>query len=158
MPDRREEPEDICPQSEDWGIFKNQTVTVRLKLTPLRRETSRGDLLCAGYLDDARIEVVFPGRRREAAAVLEAELDKFLRAENAAATSRGAPVPHAVNLRFPLVAEGTWRTRLREAEEEEWERMYQFMVASWTLRDHTGQEQSFGEPPIRRAVTRMPAV
>ena len=157
MSDRRDDPEDITPKSEDWGIFKDSNVTVQLEVTPLRRETSRGDLLCAGYLDDARIEVVFPGRRREAAKTVEAELDRVFRAEKAAAQSRGLPMPHAINLRLPLAVEGTWRTRMVEAEEEEWERVYQFMVARWTFRDQHGQEISFGEPPIRRPVTRMPA-
>ena len=157
MSDRRRDPEDICPKTEDWGIFKNMTVLVRLDLTPLRRETSRGDLLCIGYLDDSRVEVVFPGRRRDAAAILETELDHFLRSENTAAQLRGAPIRHAAKLRFPLMAEGTWRTRLGDTDEDEVERIYQFMVASWTLLDHTGREQSFGEAPIRRPITRMPA-
>lgn len=158
MSDRREDPKDVTPRTEDFGIFKNSIVSVQVDVTPLRRNTSRGDLLCAGYVDDARIEVVFPGRRREAAKAIEGELDRILRAENSAAQSRGLPMPHAINLRLPLKAEGTWRIRMVEADEEEWERVYQFMAARWTYCDQHGQEHSFGEPPIRRPITRMPAV
>ncbi len=156
MPERRQEASDLSQIDEDWGIFKSSIVTVKMALTPLRRETGRGDLLCIGYLDDTRVEVVFPGRRRQAASTLEVELDHFLRAHNSAAQSKGQPLPHAANLRFPLRAEGTWRTRLSETEDDEFERVYQFMAARWTFRDQFGQDQSDGGPPMRRPVTRMP--
>ena len=150
MPDRRQTSGDVCPKSEDWGIFKNSVVSIRLALSPLRRETSRGDLLCVGFLDDARVEVVFPGRRRKEASTLEDELDQFARKETAAAQSRGFAVPHAIRLRFPLYAEGIWRTRLDEADDDELERVYQFMAARWTFQTAEGAEMSSGEPPIRR--------
>ena len=157
MPDRRQANEDVTPKSEDWGIFKNSTVSVRLALTPLRRETSRGDLLVAGYLDDSRVEVVFPGRRRDAAQALEEALDKFARKETTAAQSRGTSLPHATHLRFPLHAEGIWRTRIDEVEEDDLERIYQFMAARWTFHTENGEEKSFGEPPIPGSVKRAKA-
>ena len=156
MSDRRMQYTDLSPLSEDWGIFKNSIVTVNLALSPLRRETSRGDLLCAGFQDDTRVEVVFPGRRRAAAKALEAELDRFLKTETDAALSRGMSRPHAINIRFPLQASGIWRTRLSETEEEEWERVYQFMSACWTYSDHLGRAQTFGDMPKVRPVTRIP--
>ena len=149
MPDRRTADTDVTSTSEDWGIFKNATVSVRLEVTPLRRETSRGDLLCAGYSDDARIEVVFPGRRRSAASQMETALDQLMRKENAAAQSRGAPAPHVVDLRMPLKAEGTWRTRLMETDDEDLERIYQFLAARWSFHDQNGQEKTFGEPVLQ---------
>ena len=157
MPDQRKPLEDVSPLSEDWGIFKDSVVSVQLHLTPLRRETSRGDLLCIGFLGDARIEVLFPGRRRRAAIPLEKELDAFLRAETTAAASKGLAAPHAVTLRFPLNAEGIWRVRLNEADEDEVERVYQFLAARWKVRTQSGEDKEFGESPLRRPITRMPA-
>lgn len=157
MAEQRQEYSDVSPEEEDWGIFKSSVVTVKMALTPLRRETNRGDLLCIGYLEDKRIEVVFPGRRRSAACSLEGELDHFLRAQNSAAQSKGQPLPHAANLRFPLRAEGTWRTRLSEIEDDEFERVYQFLAARWTYSDQFGVDHSDGGSPMRRPITRMPA-
>lgn len=156
MADQRQETFDLSAEEEDWGIFKSSVVTVKMALTPLRRETNRGDLLCIGFLEDKRIEVLFPGRRRSAASALEAELDHFLRAQNSAAQSKCQPLPHAANLRFPLRAEGTWRTRLSEIEDDEFERVYQFMAARWTYRDQFGNDHSDGGAPMRRPITRMP--
>lgn len=157
MADHRPTDTDLSPEEEDWGTFKSSVVTVKMALTPLRRETNRGDLLCIGYLDEKRIEVLFPGRRRSAACSLERELDHFLRAQNTAAQSKGQPLPHAANLRFPLRAEGTWRTRLSETDDDEFERVYQFLAARWTYRDQFGNDHSDGGAPMPRPVTRMPA-
>ena len=157
MPDERQPIEDVTPSTEDWGIFKDSVVTVPFHLTPLRRETSRGDLMCIGFLEDTRIEVIFPGRRRRSAAALEKELDIFLQEERKAALSRGQAAPHAVTLRFPLYAEGIWRVRLNEDEEDEFARVYQFVAARWSYYNHLGEDQNMGESPIRRPITRMPA-
>ncbi len=157
MTDRRLEYTDATPMSEDWRIFKNAIVSVKLHLTPLKRETSRGDLLYVGYQDDTRIEVVFAGRRREMAQALELELGHFLKAENAAALSKGRALPHAATLRFPLHVEGAWRTRLAEVGDDEWERIYQFMAARWSFNDHRGVDQVSGDAPVKRPITRMPA-
>ncbi len=156
MPDQRLPLEDVSPSSEDWGIFKDSVVNVQIHLTPLRRETSRGDLMSVGFLDETRIEVIFPGRRRRAAVAFEKELDVFMRNETSAALSKGLVKPHAVTLRFPIFAEGIWRVRLNEADEDEFERVYQFVAARWTFRNHKGQDQELGESPIRRPITRMP--
>ena len=158
MPNQQKRAEDVSPLSEDWGIFGDSVVSIEIHLTPLRRETTRGDLLCIGFIGDARIEVLFPGRRRRAAIPLEKELDAFMREENRRAASRGLAAPHAVKLRFPLKAEGIWRVRLQEAEEDELERVYQFLAARWKLRTHRGEDKEYGESPKRRPITRMPAV
>lgn len=157
MPEERRPIEDVTPSTEDWGIFKDSVVSVPFHLTPLRRETSRGDLMCIGFLDDTRIEVIFPGRRRRAATVLEKDLDNFLRETGRAATSKGQTAPHAVKLRFPIHAEGIWRVRLSEAEEDEFARVYQFVAARWSYVNHLGETKEMGESPIRRPITRMPA-
>ncbi len=158
MSDRRSPPEDVSPLTEDWGIFKNAVVTVQLSLTPLRKETSRGDLLFIADLDGARVEVVFPGRRRKDAVALEAELDHFQRQEARIARSKGAPPPHSANLRFPLRADGTWRTRLVETDQDEWQRVYQFLAASWSYNDQYGEEAVFGDLPLKRPAARTSAI
>lgn len=156
MPNNRRKDADLSPIDEDRGIFKGSIVTVALALTPLRRETARGDLQCVGFLDEKRIEVVFTGRRRSAAKALETELDHFLRAKNSAAQSKGLALPHAANLRFPIQVEGTWRTRLSEIEDDELERVYQLMAARWMFHDQFGKDRSDGGVPKRRPVTRTP--
>ena len=59
---------------EDIGLFKSDVVDVRIDVSPMRRTTSRGDLLCVGFLKDVEIEVVFPGRRRRDTGPMEAHL------------------------------------------------------------------------------------
>lgn len=142
--------------AEDLGIFKSAPVSVVLHLTPLRRVTDIGDLLCIGFFKEKQIEVIFPGRRRVAAKRLEVELDLFLERENEAAVSIRAPMPHPATTRYPLHAEGTWRTRVSETGDDEWEKMYQFIAAKWVIRDQNGHEKTYGDQPISRPVTRPP--
>ena len=153
MPERQTR---LDPREEDYAIFKGSIAKVDLDLTPLKRETRRGDLMCIAYIEDTRIEVVFPGRRRHAARGLEKALDVFVRNSASEALAKGYPAPHAAHLRFPMKAEGIWRVRLKEAGDDEVEKIYQFLAAYWTFRDPSGQQQSFGESPIRRPVTRSP--
>ena len=157
MPEQRTPIEDVTPTNEDWGIFKGSIVTVQLHLTPLRRSTTRNDLLCVGFLGGTRVEVVFPGRRRKDAVALEADLDAYLRAKSRAARAKGLQAPHVISIRFPLSAEGVWRVRLDEAGDDDVERVYQFMAARWTWLDPEGGQKSSGETPIGRPITRMPA-
>lgn len=132
---------------EDIGLFKSGVVDVRIDVSPMRRTTSRGDLLCVGYLKDVQIEVVFPGRRRRDTGPLEAELDRALKIRTKEALSKNRPMPMPMHVRYPLRARGTWRTRLLGVEEDDVERRYQLLAANWTIRDAGGLEKSFGEAP-----------
>lgn len=156
MKRKRQDEQDLTPVTEDRGIFKGSIVTVRLELTPLRRTSKRGDLVCVGYFTEKRVEVIFPGRRRNEARELEMALDEFTREKARQASSMGVPAPHASKLRFPIEIEGVWRVRLDEPEEDELERIYQFMVGRWLFTDSSGREISGGESPITRPITRMP--
>ena len=156
MTDRRSEQPQSTPLIEDWGYFKNAVVTVKLTLTPLKRENTRGDLVFIGYQGKTRIEVLFAGRRRNTARFLEARMDLFLKDANSEALSNGKPLPHPATLRFPITVEGAWRTRIEEVADDEVERIYQFIAGRWTFRDQAGIEQEFGAKPVSKPVTRMP--
>ena len=147
MQDRRNSEVVFSAIEEDIGLFKSGVVDVRIDVTPMRRITTRGDLLCVGYLKDVEIEVVFPGRRRRDTGPMEAALDRSMKLRTKEALSKNRPMPMAIHVRYPLRARGTWRTRLVGLEEDEVERRYQFLTASWTIRDAAGLEKSFGELP-----------
>jgi len=147
MQDRRNSEGLYSAIEEDIGLFKSGVVDVRIDVTPMRRTTSRGDLLCVGYLKDVEIEVVFPGRRRGDTGPLEAQLDRALKIRSDEALSKNRPMPMPMHVRYPLRARGTWRTRLIGLAEDEVERRYQFLAANWVIRDTAGLEKRFGEAP-----------
>lgn len=124
------------PLEEDSGIFKTGVVDVRLDLSPSRRQSSRGDLICIGFFEDTEVEVVFPGRRCEDTRPLQSELGRIARR----ARTRSAA-------RMPFQARGVWRTRVMETDEVEVTRIYQFLVAEWTLRNEDGLFTTYGAPP-----------
>lgn len=145
MLERRDSSHDDPALKEDQGIFKSGVVTVSLLVTPMRRKTSRGDVLCIGYLDDVEVDVVFPGRRSDQCAILMARLDKVLQSANQNALAEKRPMPSPMHVRHPLAVEGTWRVRTT-GDENLPERRYQFMVARWRWRDQSG-ERMFGDLP-----------
>ncbi len=126
------------PLKEDIGLFKTGVVDVRLDLSPSRRHSSRGDLICIGFFENTEVEVVFPGRRCEDARPLESELGRIARR----ARTRSAA-------RMPFQARGVWRARIMESDEVEVKRIYQFLVAEWTLRNDDGLLTTYGAPPGR---------
>lgn len=143
MPERRKDHSDICAIKEDRGIFKTGVVRVRLDVTPLRRKTSRGDVLCIGFFEESEIDVVIPGRRSLESGPLTAQLDKMVQAASREAARQKRPPYPPTALRFPLDAEGIWRIRI-EDEQEQIERRYQFLLSSWTVHG-----QRFGDHPLR---------
>lgn len=147
MHDRRNSEGLYSPINEDIGLFKSGVVDVRIDVSPMRRTTSRGDLLCVGYLKDVEIELVFPGRRRRDTSPLETQLDRALKLRSNEALSKNRPMPMPIHVRYPLRARGTWRTRLVGLDEDEVERRYQLLIASWVIRDAAGLEKQFGEAP-----------
>ncbi len=124
------------PLEDDRGIFKTGVVDVRVDLSPSRRRSSRGDLVFVGFFETAEVEVVFPGRRRTETGPLEEELWRVARR---ARTSSAA--------RMPFEARGVWRTRVIESDAVEVTRIYQFLVAQWTIRNADGLSTTYGEPP-----------
>ncbi len=147
MHDRRTSEAPYSAIEEDIGLFKSGVVDVRIDVSPMRRTTTRGDLLCVGYLKEVEIEVVFPGRRRRETGPLEVELDQTLKRQTKNALAKNRPMPLPMHVRYPLRARGTWRTRLLGEDTDEVERRYQFLIAHWTIRDAAGMEKNFGEPP-----------
>jgi len=145
MHDRRNSELLYSAIEEDMGLFKSGVVDVRIDVSPMRRTTSRGDLLCVGYLKDVEIEVVFPGRRRRDTGPLEAELDRALKNRTKEALSKNRPMPVPMHVRYPLRAHGTWRTRLLGLEEDKVERRYQLLVANWMIRDAAGLEKNLAK-------------
>ena len=143
MPERRKAKSENTALKEDRGIFKTGVVRVRLDVTPLRRKTSRGDLLCIAYIEDSEVDLIIPGRRCRDCGPLVRHLDSLVHTANReAAQAKRPPRPHTM-LRFPLVADGVWRVRV-EDEKEQIERRYQFLMSSWTVHG-----QSFGGQPLR---------
>ena len=121
---------------EDSGIFKTGVVDVRMDLSPSRRRSSRGDLICIGFFEAAEVEVVFPGRRREETGPLEGELWRITRQARTASEAR-----------LPFEARGVWRTRVVDSDAVEVKRIYQFLVAQWSIRNADGLLTTYGEPP-----------
>ena len=143
MPERRKDSLDICAIKEDRGIFKTGVVRVRVEVTPLRRKTSRGDVLCIGFFEDSEIDVIIPGRRSRESGPLIAQLDKLVHAANREAAQQKRPPFPPTAIRFPLVSEGIWRVRV-EDDQEQIERRYQFVLSSWCV-----QGRWFGDQPLR---------
>ncbi len=50
---------------------------------------------------------------------------------------------------MPFEARGVWRARIMESDEVEVKRIYQFLVAEWTLRNEEGLFTTYGAPPGR---------
>lgn len=103
----------------------------------MSRTSSRGDLVCIGYIGDAEVEVVFPGRRQSETGPLKTELGRVTKGKSGRAG------------RLPIRLRGIWRTRLISLDDVESKRMYQFLVSEWVLRNTQGLDTSFGEPPRR---------
>ena len=143
MPERRKNNSENIALKEDRGIFKTGVVRVRLEITPLRRKTSRGDILCIGFIDDAEIDVIIPGRRKRDSGILVAHLDKLVHAANREALRQKRPPHPPTSIRYPLVADGVWRVRV-EDETDQVQRRYQFLMANWTV-----QGQQFGDQPLK---------
>ncbi len=145
MPERRTLDDDNPDLREDRGIFKTGVVTVSLDVTPLRRKTSRGDILCVGFMNDVEIDVIFPGRRTSACKPLLVYLDKMVNAARQLARRQKRLSPQPLDIRYTITAEGTWRVRTVETDNIP-ERRYQFLAARWTIQDRNG-ERVFGDLP-----------
>lgn len=137
MEDRRSQDPDPSPLREDRGIFKTGVVEVRLELAPMSRTTSRGDLACIGYIGDADVEVIFPGRRQSETGSLKAELARVASGKSGQAG------------RLPIRLRTIWRTRIIELDDVESKRIYQFLASEWVVRNRRGLDTNFGEPPRR---------
>ncbi len=139
-------PRELAALKEDQGIFKRGVVDVALKITPIRRITSRGDVSCIGFMDDKEVDVIFPGRRSSQSAALIKLLDDMVLASNETAVRERRPMPSPIHIRYPLKAEGTWRTKTTEDDVPE--KRYQFLAARWRVAG-PGGERVFGVLPSR---------
>lgn len=145
MPDRRSV-ESFTHLREDRGIFKTGVVWVRLELTPLRRTTSRGDVAFIAFVENTQVEAIIPGRRVALTGPLFDAIGLYVSRANAEARRNGGPLPAPLTMRYPVDANGTWRTRLFETEDSV-ERRYQFLAAQWTFRNAKGVEVTYGTAP-----------
>ncbi len=146
MSERRDQTENMTPAEEDSRLFVKDVVEVELELTPLRRMSSRSDLVIAGFISGSEIEVVFAGRRRAAVAPLTATLDRL---------SRGAKLVNTEtqlhnDIRCAVRAQGCWRKSVVEEAKGLIERRHQFLVARWSFSGSDGTEKTYGEAPINR--------
>lgn len=128
----RKEP---TPLSEDRGLFKSGVVDISLTLLPFTKKSSRGDLIYVGAIDGSEVEVVFAGRRVSDTEPLNQAVARQKKSSDA-------------ERNFQLNAKGVWRTKLVSQNEIEAERVYQFVVAEWSVPDENGGGTTFGEPPL----------
>lgn len=145
MLERRDQIADMTPAEEDSRLFANGVVEVELELTPLRKESSRLDLVFVGFIGSSEIEIVFSGRRRAASAPLSATLDRLF--SEAAKMSTKPQSQH--NTRCDVRVLGSWRKNIVE-EEGMIERRYQFLVARWSYSENEETERTYGEVPINQ--------
>lgn len=106
-------------------------VTVRVGLTPQKKQTPTGDIVILGYVQQSEVEIVF--KRDNALIPLLtrlAEMVKFTRTQSEAA---GKPMPHVSGLRCFLDVEGAWRVRLQVDDDEIPVRRYQLLVNRWRM-------------------------
>ena len=144
MSERREHTENMTPAEEDTRLFAKDVVEVELELTPLRRKSSRRDLVIAGFINDSEIEVVFAGRRRAHVAPLTATLDRL----SWGVTSMSTETQMHCDIRCSVRALGCWRRSVVEEAQGTIERRYQFLVARWSFSESDGTERTYGEAPI----------
>lgn len=146
MSERREQTENMAPAEEDSRLFAKDIVEVELELTPLRRMSSRSDLVIAGFINGSEIEVVFAGRRRTAVAPLTSTLDRLSRG----ATLENTETQLHSDIRCAVRALGCWRKSVVEEAQGLIERRHQFLVARWSFSESDGIEKTYGEAPINR--------
>ncbi len=148
MPDRRDQLSVVPDLKEDSGLFKGGVVEVAFEVTPLRKRTTRGDMLVMGFISGVEIEVIFPGRRRASTGPLLSRLDQLVRQANREAQQAKRPAPSMTQIRYPLKAQGTWRTRIHRDPHDIVDRTHQFLIARWMMRDGAGIERVYGDPPV----------
>ncbi len=129
---------------DDAGLFKTGVVDIDIKLTPLRKKTSRGDLMFVGFMSETEVDVIFPGRRVTQTGPLLKVLDTLLRKANQAALNHNRPLPAIYGLQFPLRCQGYWRVSIKE-DDATLDRRFQFLVARWTITAPDGTQHSFGD-------------
>ena len=150
MPVRRKSERRNSAALDDAGLFKTGVVEIDIKLTPLRKRTSRGDLLFVGFMSETEVDVIFPGRRAGQTGPLLDVLDTMLRKANQAALNHNRPLPAVYGLQFPLRCQGYWRVSIRD-DDDTLDRRFQFLVARWTITAPDGTQQSFGDAPSTSA-------
>ncbi|MEM7719028.1 MAG: hypothetical protein AAF222_07475 [Pseudomonadota bacterium] len=122
--------------SEDSGLFRSEVIDISLTLLPFNKRSSRGDLIYIGMINGAEVEVVFAGRRMSAIGPLKRAI-----AQGTHGTQK--------TVGFALNAKGVWRTRLVPRDDLDVQRVYQFVVAEWTVPNEKGGATTFGEPPLK---------
>ena len=146
MLERRDPSLDSPPSGEDSRLFGRGVVEVGLELTPLRKSSSRGDVLFVGFISGVEIEVIFPGRRRAAITPLTAKLDRLSRV----VTKMKTQPQSLYDLRYSVRALGSWRNNTFEDKDGALERRHQFLVARWSFLDADGTERTYGEVPSKQ--------
>lgn len=139
------------PMVEDLGLFKTPLTDVTAQVTAQRARNGRGDILLTGYMKrDARIEVLFAGRRRDLAKPLIALITRHWMAERGSLTL-DAEQRIAENVRVPVDISGSWRTRF-ERDRTGWQhKIHQLIVAHWQARLPDGRLLGHGEAPCLAA-------
>lgn len=120
---------------EDQGLFRSCPVDISLTLLPFSKKSSRGDLIYIGKIDGSEVEVLFAGRRAMDLGPLRRAMRRHIKAPNS-------------DSGIILNAKGVWRTRLVPLNDVETDRIYQFVVAEWSIPNENGGGTVFGEPPL----------
>ena len=126
--------------------FRTGVVQVLVEVTPEWRRSPQGDLMLRGFIAEKEIEVVFPGRRRVAAAQLTQRLQKNVEQAKQVAKVAGRP-PSMI--RQKLTVDGIWRVRLLAEQQGMPVRRFQLVAARWRFRGDDGIVHVDGEIPYR---------
>ncbi len=125
-------------------LFRSGVVQVLVDVTPEWRRSPQGDLMLRGFIAEKEIEVVFPGRRRVAAAQLTQRLQKNV--DHAKQVAKVAGRPPSM-IRQKLTVDGIWRVRLLAEQQGMPVRRFQLVAARWRFRGADGIVHVDGEIP-----------
>jgi len=106
-------------------------VTVRVALSPQKKQLPNGDIVLLGYVQNAEVEVVF--KRDNALIPLLTRLADLVKFARTKCEDAGQSMPHVSELRCGVDVEGSWRVRLQVDDDEIPVRRYQILVNRWRI-------------------------
>ena len=138
----------VTADYEDRGLFKTSPSRLEVSLVPKIWNNNRDDILIRGLVfDEIEVEVLFAGRRRDAAAPLVEHIRTIWSKANHNQPAGAAPV-EIDDVRYPVLISGSWRVRF-EMDKSDWQtRHYQLVVAHWSPANSDEDGAIVGEPPL----------
>ena len=106
-------------------------VTVRVALSPQKKQTPNGEIVILGYVKQSEVEIVF--KRENTLIPLLTRLTELVKFARKKCESVGEPMPHVSELRCGVDVEGSWRVRLQVDDDEIPVRRYQLLVNRWRI-------------------------